>query len=557
MSRCALQKILIGVALAASASACHQQVNSARTIRGGGPLVIQRLTPQQYRQSIADIFGPDIKIGPLPPILNRQAGLLEVGAAATSIPPSDLEKFASAARSIAAQVTDEKHRSALIGCPEIEKHRIDPSCADRFISEVGRLLYRRPLVAEEMRAQRKVARAALSDLGGAYAGIEANLTSMLTAPQFLFRWETTEPDSAEPRLQRLDGYSRAMRLSFFLWNTTPDQQLLDVAESNKIQTMEEWDRQVDRMLHSPRLEDGVRAFFEDMLGFDGFGSLSKDPTLYPKFTTAVADDVQEQTLKTILDTLLTRDGDYRDLFTTRSTFLTRRLGAIYGVAVIDPEGWQPFQFSPRDPRGAGILSQASFVALHSHPGRSSPTLRGKAIRQSLLCQRVPDPPGNVDFKLVEDTNNPAYRTARQRLTAHATQPMCTGCHKLMDPIGLGLENFDTGGSYRQAENGAVIDPSGRLDGIDFKSAVELGRALHDNPATVSCLVTRVYEYAVGRSLTTEETKWIQDDLKMAFEKHGHRLVPLMRDIVTSGQFVEIHPQSPAIVASQGPVQSLP
>ena len=125
------------------------------------------------------------------------------------------------------------------------------------------------------------------------------------------------------------------------------------------------------------------------------------------------------------------------------------------------DGWMPFTLPPSDAR-AGILAQPSFLSLHSHPGRSSPTLRGKALREIFLCQKVPDPPGNVNFKLVQDTSNPNYKTARQRLTAHRTSPTCAGCHKIMDPVGLAMENFDSIGGFRSTENGAAIDAGGDI-----------------------------------------------------------------------------------------------
>jgi hypothetical protein len=131
------------------------------------------------------------------------------------------------------------------------------------------------------------------------------------------------------------------------------------------------------------------------------------------------------------------------------------LASVYEVPLVAPAGnWAPYEFPDGDPR-AGIVSQVAFVALHSHPGRSSPTLRGKAVREVLLCQKVPTPPANVNFTLVQDTKNPQYKTARARLHAHATDATCAGCHKIMDPIGLGLEAFDSGGSLRSSENGEV------------------------------------------------------------------------------------------------------
>ena len=167
---------------------------------------------------------------------------------------------------------------------------------------------------------------------------------------------------------------------------------------------------------------------------------------------------------------MVQHGDYRDLFTTRRTFLTPLLGSIYRVPVAqNGDHWQPYEFAQGDPR-AGILSQASFVALHSHEGLSSPTLRGKALRELLLCEPVPAPPGNVNLSGAQDMHDPHFRTMRERLTAHRTDPTCAGCHKNIDPMGLALENFDSDGSYRTAENGQALDTSGELDGIGFNDA---------------------------------------------------------------------------------------
>jgi hypothetical protein len=288
-----------------------------------------------------------------------------------------------------------------------------------------------------------------------------------------------------------------------------------------------------------------------MLAFDGFGTLAKDTTLYPKFTSQVLRDAQEQTMKTIIAHLLTDQGDYRDLFTTRKTFMTPMLASIYKVQVNFPEGvlnpWVAYEY-PANAEQAGILTEASFVGLHSQPGRSSATVRGKALREILLCQKVPDPPGNVNFNLVQDTKNPNFKTARQRLEAHRTAPTCAGCHKLIDPIGLGLEHFDSLGEYRATENGAAIDASGELDGIKFTDAASLGKVLHDNPATTSCLVSRLYSYAAGRQAEKGEAEWMKY-LNTSFAADGYRLPDLMRTIVTSDAFYRISSPETAALGS--------
>ncbi len=513
----------------------------------GGPIVVRRLTQEQYQTIVADIFGADIKIGGrFEPDL-RKSGLLAVGAGEVSVTPSGFEQYDSMARGAAAQIVDEHHRDMLVDCTPASVKAPDEACAKSFYSKVGRLLYRRPLTTDELKAQLSIADAASTKLGNFYTGLAMGLTGMLEAPQFLFRREVAEADPDHTGQQRLNAFSKATRLSFFLWNTTPDDELLAAAENGELNTARGLAKQADRLMASPRLTAGARAFFNDMMGFDAFADLSKDTTIYPKFTNAVIADAQEQTLRTVTDHLLVAKGDYRDLFTTRKTFMTPLLGTIYRVPVETKEGWEAHEFAADDPR-AGLLTQVSFLSLHSTPGRSSPTIRGKALREVLLCEKVPDPPGNVNFNLVQDTKNPNFRTARARLSAHATQATCTGCHRLIDPMGLGLEQFDSLGEYRPTENGQPIDASGELDGVKFTDAASLGRALHDNPATPSCLVNRLYAYAAGRPAGKGEADWIKY-LDTSFAANGYRLPDLMRRIVTSDAFYRIAAPETAAISS--------
>jgi hypothetical protein len=291
---------------------------------------------------------------------------------------------------------------------------------------------------------------------------------------------------------------------------------------------------VEMMLASPRLENGVRAFFDDMLAFDQFDSLAKDSMAYPKASGAVLSDAREQTLRTAYDHLIVRDRDYRDLFTTRDTFMSPALATIYNVPTVP--GWTSYSFPEDSPR-AGIEHHISFLTLHSHPGRSSPTLRGKALRERLLCQVVPPPPPNVDFSAVEDPDA-NLRTARERLTAHRSNPVCAGCHKITDPIGLAMENFDGAGQFRTSEGGATIDASGSLDGREFTDPRGLAQAIHDHPQLPTCLVKRMYSYGVG-SATTDADKPQLEYLSKRFEGSGYRVRELLRAITMSPAFGNI------------------
>jgi hypothetical protein len=295
------------------------------------------------------------------------------------------------------------------------------------------------------------------------------------------------------------------------------------------------------MLASSRLENGVRAFFDDMLSFNDFDSLSKDAQVYPSVTGATLADAREQTLRTIVDHLITKKEDYRDLFTTRDTFMSMNLATVYGVSA-ESNGWVPYEFPEGSPR-TGLLTQVSFLSAHAHPARSSATRRGKALRELFLCQVVPSPPPNVDFSKLEDPD-PNLKTARQRLGVHATNASCAGCHKIMDPMGLAMEHFDGAGQYRATENGAPIDTSGTLDGTPFKDVAGLGQALHDHPGLPSCLINRVYSYGTGGPLTLSTDRPTLEYFKGRFEAAGYKLPDLLRDIALSQAFSEVRAAAP-------------
>lgn len=500
-----------------------------------GPVALRRLTTEQYSRSVHDVLGADITVPSRIDPDDRRAGLLAVGSSFAGVTSSGFEKYEAAAATIAEQALDADHRGQLVPCEPASASSSDDACAEQFIGEVGRRLFRRALTQEEIDARVGVARNAAQVLGDFYQGLEFALSSLLVSPDFLFRVETAEPDPRDSSRQRLTAASVASRLSFLLWNTTPDDELLDAAENGELLNQDVLAEQIDRLVAAPQAELGLRALFSDVYDFKQFddGLVNKDAALFPAYSQTLATNAKEQTLRTIVDHL-TKGGDYRDLFTTRESFLTRELGQLYRVPVVSADGWEPHTFDEVSPQ-VGLLSHASFMALHSHTGRSSATLRGKFVREVLLCQDIPTPPANVDFSIVEDTMG-ELRTARERLETHVLNEACAGCHNLMDPIGLAFENFDAMGAFRDQENGATIDASGELDGVSYEGPAGAAEAIRDHPDLGPCLVRTLFRYSVGRDATAEE--WpLLDFLGERFTESGFRVSDLARDIVLSDGFL--------------------
>ncbi len=499
-----------------------------------GPVALRRLTAEQYERSIHDVLGSHVTVPSRIDPDDRRDGLLAVGSTFAGVTPSGLEKYEAAAATIAEQALAAEHRDALVQCQPTSLTGADDACARPFLERMGRQLFRRPLTSEELEARVAIANESARGLASFHGGLELALVSLLVSPEFLFRVEEAEDDTSNPSRQRLTSLSMASRLSYLLWNTTPDDDLLAAAERGDLVDDEALAVELERLLASPKLETGLRAIFSDLYDFRQFddGLVRKDAALFPAYTQPMIEEAKEQTLRTIV-AHLAQDLDYRELFTTQESFLTRRLGVVYQLPVPSPSGWAPYRF-PDDSGRAGLLSHISFNALHAHPGRSSATLRGNFVREVLLCQEVPAPPANIDFSIVEDTAG-ELRTARQRLEAHVSNEACSGCHSLTDPIGLALENFDAIGMYRQEENGAPIDSSGELDGVPYSDAIGLGTALSQHPSLGPCLVRNLYRYAVGRDAERGEEALLEA-LGDRFAESGYRISELLRDVLLSEGF---------------------
>lgn len=483
---------------------------------------LRRLTIRQYQNTVRDLFGADI----VPPSsLEPDAtleGLASLGAAISSTSPLGVERYESGA----IQLADQRFSGAVDPLPCQPTGPADAACAEQYVREEGRRLFRRPLTDEEAQRYTALLLGVGADAVDFRAGARFALVAMLQSPHFVYR--------SEHAPGTLDPYELASRLSYFLWNGPPDEVLLAAAADGTLETADGRAAQVDRMMEDPRFRRGLRDFFIELLELEQLSSLSKDPNVFPHASPELWASAKEQTLYTIEDLVIDRDGDYRDLMTGREVWVDSRLAALYGIPAptLDGFAWATL---PEDGGRRGLLGHASLLGIHAHAVSSSATRRGKFVRGTLLCQVVPPPPADVDTSLPEPDAD--AKTLRERLLVHQEDPTCAGCHILLDNVGLGLENFDGVGRWRTRENDAPIDASGVLDGHDFADAVGLGEAIaaHDNFGP--CLAERMASYAVGHLPTDGEEAWI-DWLAEDFVASEFHVRSLMRRIAASDAFAK-------------------
>jgi hypothetical protein len=494
-----------------------------------GPAALRRLTGAQRSNALRDLFGEDVVLPPVSEPDVSQGGLLSVGATSSTYSPRGVESFESAAFQIAAQVRHDRLPGAAGTC-DLQ----DATCVSDVIAAWGRRIWRRPLSTDERGRLEGIAQASAAALGSPAQGVSYAIAAMLQSPNFLYRVELGQPGEGARDLTDLE---LATRLAFFLWNTTPDDELLAAAEAGELSSPEGLFDRAAAMLDDPRARTGLRNLFSESLQLYELDHLTKDPVAFEHFSTELGPDAREETLRLLEYASLDAEWDYRDVFTTRESFINPRLAAIYGVPAPAEGSFAPITF-PESAQRAGLLSHASFLNLHAHALSSSATRRGEAVRVQLLCQAIPAPPVNVDTSIPEPSG--AALTLRDRVAEHLTEPTCAGCHLLTDPIGLGLENYDALGRWRDLDNGAVIDPTGELDGVPFNNPQELGEALANHPTLPGCLVRTMGRYATGRVETAEERAWLKA-LTERFVAHGHQVRPLILELVMSPLFRQVGP----------------
>lgn len=492
---------------------------------------LRKLTTKQLGNSVRDLLGVE------PPSLDLEPdtgmrGFLSIGASHAVISARGVEQFEEAARAAATAVFGrEDRRAALVGCTPTAA--AGDACARQFVTRFGRRAWRRPLSDGEASRYLGLAAKVAGDLGSGWAGLEYATSALLQSPNFLYRWELGERDPANPGRRRHTGYEMATRLAFFLWNSTPDDALLDEAATGSLLSEEGVRRAADRLLAAPRAQAGLGAFFSEMFELHLLEGVRKDAARFPEMTVALAAAMRDEALRSASEIVFAKKSHYFDLLTTNDTFVNTALARLYGLPAPAQSGFVRATLPENGPR-AGFLGQAAFLALNAKESSTSPTMRGKFVRQTFLCQEVPSPPADADTTL-PDPPAGATVTLRERLESHRANPTCAGCHGLMDPIGLAFESFDAIGKYRQTDRGLPIDPSGELDGTRFRDARELGKVLRNHSRASACLVSQLYQFATGHTEEGSEGRLVED-LTRRFAESGFRLHQVLPELVASAGF---------------------
>ncbi|HET6583731.1 MAG TPA: DUF1592 domain-containing protein [Nannocystaceae bacterium] len=494
-----------------------------------GELVLPRLTASQYRNALVDLLGPGLPPTPVEGDTNPYL-FYSIGAASTTLSELGTQLYEEAADTVTHAVFDDPvRRVELVGCEPVAAA---DGCVAGYLAQFGRRAFRRPLTEAEH--SRYLAMAAELAQPDAWEGLRLAVAGMLQSPYFLYRVEIGAPDPEDPTRLRYSGYEMASRMSFLLWDSIPDDLLLAAAERGELDTREGLEAEALRLLADERASASIRAFFAQYLDLGRLDGLTRDPELYPLFTATMPDSMRTETELVIDDVVFREKGDVRTIFSTRRTFVNDELATLYGI---DAPGAGPITFVPvelpEDGARAGILTLGGFLTMNARQTKTSPTLRGRYLRERVLCQTVPDPPPDVNTDLQPSGDEP--ETVREQLEQHRENPACAACHAFIDPPGLLFENFDAAGVYRTEELGKPIDASGDLDGIPLDNARGLADVLAEDPRIGLCIVRQLFRHAQGRLDTPDELP-VLENLGARFEAVDYRFDALLVELVTHDGF---------------------
>jgi len=503
----------------------------AATGIGVAHVPLRRLTREQYDNTVRDLLGDTTRpASSFPP--DEDTGGFEANNVAP-VSALGVKRYMDAAEALASAAL--QRVDVLAPCGE----GVDEAgCAAEFIARFGRLAFRRPLAEDETVAFNAI----YADKRGRseYASaIGLVVEALLQSPQFLYRVEgPVEPGQAK---RALDGFEIATRLAYFVWASAPDEALLDAAEDGRLAKIEGIEAEAKRLFGDQRARDGIRSFHRQWLGLSKLDTLSKDASLFPSFTPELVEAMREETLLFSEHVGLQGGDSLTALLTSQESYVNAPLAALYGVPAPGEEGFALTALPPG--QRSGVLTHASVMSVHAKAEQTSPILRGKFVREKLLCQAIKPPPPTVDVTV--PAVDPKL-SAKDRFAQHQTDPVCAGCHRWMDPIGFGFEHYDAMGAWRDMDGELPVDAVGELTDTDvdgsFDGVVELGKRLASSDQVRRCVATQWLRYALGRVEDPEEEPAVAAIVDR-YQARGFDMRELLIAIVTSTAFRSAAPKA--------------
>ncbi len=505
-----------------------------------GRVTVRRLNRSEYNNVIRDLMHLDFKPAKDFPADDSGYGFDNIGDV-LSVSPLLLEKYLSAAEEIAAQAVAVPSRGKPLSptrltefqkqyfkypIPADNRRRI----AEDFAREFMRRAYRREVSSVEIKNVLVLARQAV-DAGGSFEeGVRLAVQAVLISPRFLFRWELDGAPDNPRAVRSLNEYELASRLSFFLWSSQPDDQLLRYA--NRGQLRKNLGKELERMLKDAKAQSFVENFAGQWLELRNLDVYQPDKKLFPTFTPALRSDMRRET-ELLFSHIMGGNRSVLELLSADYSFVNARLAAHYGINDVKGESFRPV--SLRGTFRGGILGHASILTITSDPNRTSPVKRGKYVLENILGTPPPAPP--PDAPPLSETGK-ITGTLREQFVKHRQDPACASCHKVMDPIGFAFENYDAIGRYRTKDNSLPIDASGKLEtGEPFGNAADLRSILLNQKREyfTRCITEKMLTYALGRGLEYYDKRTI-DGIVARLKGNNYRFNELVQGIVSSLPF---------------------
>ena len=433
----------------------------------------------------------------------------------------------------AGRASDTPSRRKIFTCTPATKAQ-EEACATQIVTRLATRAYRRPLTARDrdglMGFYRRTAATSGFD-----EGIRMALQAILASPHFVFRFESTPAGIAPGTNYTISDVDLASRLSFFLWGSIPDDELLTLATQKKLSNLATLDRQVRRMMADPRAEALSTRFAAQWLRLQDIEKVRPDAFWFPDYDQQLADAMQHET-ELLFGDIVTHDRNILDLFTADYTYVNERLARHYGIPHVSGANFRRVSYP--DSTRRGLLGHGSILVQTSLANRTSPVLRGKWVMQVLIGMAPPPPPPDVPaLDETTDAQGGKPLTTRQRMEIHRKNPTCNACHQYMDPIGLALDNFDVTGRWRYRENGTELDTHGRMyDGTLIATPMDLNKALLSRPIPLTRSFTEnLMAYALGRRVEDFDQPTIRAIARQA-ETKGYRFSSFVSGIISSPAF---------------------